>query len=248
MRGSCRGRPVDLWDLMKKLAIIPAYNEANNLPDVIEDLRAFDGDVLVVDDGSSDNTAAVAREAGAMVISHPFNLGIGVTVQTGLKYAHENGYDCAIQFDGDGQHRGDQIASIEEQVKLGEADLVIGARTMPGGYKMGIARWFGSRIFQVLILFLSGRTIHDPTSGFRCYGRRTIRLFASCYPDDYPEVECIITAARSGLRVVEVPVLMRGRLSGHSSINGRKSAYYMIKVTLALIVDAMRGKALLGEL
>lgn len=232
---------------MKILAIVPAYNEARNIRAVVEDLRCFGGDILVVNDGSTDDTAAVAKGLGAHVISHPFNLGIGGTVQTGLKYARDCGYDMAIQFDGDGQHRADQIFKIIDLVKRGEADLVIGSRTLPGGYKMGVTRFIGSRIFHCLIKFLSGHAIEDPTSGFRCYGKRTIRLFSRFYSDDYPEVESIITAARSGLRVVEVPVLMRGRLSGHSSITRRKSAYYMLKVTLALIVDAMRGKMLVGE-
>lgn len=172
---------------MKILAIVPAYNEANNIHAVIEDLRCFDGDVLVVNDGSTDDTAAVAKSLGAHVVSHPFNLGIGGTVQTGIR---EHDYDMAIQFDGDGQHRADQIFKIVELVENGEADLVIGSRTLPGGYKMGITRWMGSRIFHLL---------------------------------------------------------MRGRLSGNSSITRRKSAYYMLKVTLALVVDAMRGKMLPGE-
>ncbi|MBU5614573.1 glycosyltransferase family 2 protein [Geomonas azotofigens] len=232
---------------MRILAIIPAYNEARNITAVIEDLKSFRGDILVVNDGSTDDTAAIAKSLGAKVVSHPFNLGIGGTVQTGLRYAYEHGYDMAIQFDGDGQHRGDQVFKIIELVEKGEADLVIGSRTLPGGYKMGITRFIGSRIFHCLIRCLAGKAIEDPTSGFRCYGRKTIRLFSRFYTDDYPEVESIITAARNGLRVVEVPVLMRGRLSGHSSITRRKSAYYMLKVTLAMVVDAMRGRDLVGE-
>lgn len=232
---------------MKLLAIIPAYNEAANIEAVIRDLKSFQGDILVVNDGSTDATAEVAKGLGAHVISHPFNLGIGGTVQTGLKYAFENGYDMAIQFDGDGQHRGDQVYKIVDLVKRGEADLAIGSRTLPGGYKMGFTRFMGSRIFHLLIRCLSGKAVEDPTSGFRCYGKRTIRLFARFYTDDYPEVESIVTAARNGLKVVEVPVLMRGRLSGHSSITRRKSAYYMMKVTLAMVVDAMRGRDLAEE-
>lgn len=227
---------------MKVLAIIPAYNEAANLRAVVDDLRCFDGDMLIVNDGSSDDTVMVARELGVMVVSHPFNLGIGGTVQTGIKFALAKGYDFAIQFDGDGQHRADQIAKIVARGAAGEADLVIGSRTLPGGYKMGVTRWFGSKIFLCLIKVLSGLTINDPTSGFRCYGPRAMELFSRFYPDDYPEVESIVTAARSGLTVVEVPVLMRQRLSGHSSITRRKSAYYMLKVSLALVVDSMRGK------
>ena len=232
---------------MRILAVIPAYNEADNIRAVIEDLRSFGGDLLVVSDGSTDDTARLAREAGAQVISLPFNLGIGGTVQTGLKFALERGYDMAIQFDGDGQHRADQIHKIVQLVADGSADLVIGSRTLPGGYQMGVTRWMGSRVFHCLIRALAGHTIEDPTSGFRCYGRRTLALFSRYYSDDYPEVESIITAARSGLRVVEVPVLMRGRLSGNSSITRRKSAYYMLKVTLAMLVDAMRGKPLVEE-
>ncbi len=232
---------------MKILAIIPAYNEAGNIKAVIEDLKSFDGDILVVNDGSTDATAAIAKGMGALVVSHPFNLGIGGTVQTGIKYAFQNGYDAAIQFDGDGQHRGDQISKIVEPVQRGEADLVIGSRTLPGGYKMGLTRFIGSRIFHCLIRCLAGKAIEDPTSGFRCYGRRTLALFSRFYTDDYPEVECIITAARNGLRVQEVPVLMRGRLSGNSSITRRKSAYYMMKVTLAMVIDSMRGRELTEE-
>jgi glycosyltransferase involved in cell wall biosynthesis len=233
---------------MKILAIVPAYNESANIQAVIADLQSFGGDVLVVDDGSTDDTAQVARELGAQVISLPFNLGIGGTMQTGFKFARERGYDLAIQFDGDNQHRGDQIHKIIERVASGELDLVIGARSLPGGYQMGASRWVGSRIFHYLIRFLSGKAIHDPTSGFRCYGRRTIQLFSRHYADDYPEVESIVTATRNGLRVAEVPVLMRGRLTGNSTITRRKSAYYMMKVTLALVVDAMREESFLSEL
>lgn len=234
---------------MKVLAVIPAYNEADNVAAVIEDLRSYHCDVLVVNDGSTDDTAAIARQHGAEVITHPFNLGIGGTVQTGIKYALERGYDAAIQFDGDGQHRADQISRIVGLVASGEADLAIGVRTMPGGYKMGFSRKIGSQLFQVVIRLLSGKVISDPTSGFRCYGKKALQLFSRCYSDDYPEVESIITAARNGLNIVQVPVLMRGRLSGHSSITRRKSAYYMMKVMLALVVDSMREreKVLLGD-
>ena len=227
---------------MKALVIIPAYNESDNLPFVLKDLQGFDGDVLVVNDGSTDATEEVARSLGASFVSHPFNLGIGGSVQTGLKYALRNGYDYAIQFDGDGQHRADQIDKIVARVESGKADLVIGVRTLPEGYKCGFSRKIGSLIFCFLIRVLTGKKVSDPTAGFRCYGPNAIRLFSLSYADDYPEVESILTAARNGLTVAEVPVLMRSRQSGHSSINRRKSAYYMLKVTLALLVDAMREK------
>jgi hypothetical protein len=227
---------------VKALFIIPAYNEEKNLPFVLKDLQGFAGDILVVNDGSKDGTEEAARRAGVAFVSHPFNLGIGGSVQTGLKYARRNGYDYAIQFDGDGQHRGDQIARIVAAVEAGNADLVIGTRTLPEGYKCGITRKVGSLLFCLLIRLLTGMRVADPTSGFRCYGPNAIRLFSLAYPDDYPEVESIITAARNGLTIVEAPVLMRERQSGHSSINRRKSAYYMLKVTLAMLVDAMRDK------
>jgi glycosyltransferase involved in cell wall biosynthesis len=233
---------------VKALVIIPAYNEETNLPFVLKDLQGFAGDILVVNDGSIDATEEVARRHGVPFVSHPFNLGIGGSIQTGLKYARRNGYDYAIQFDGDGQHRADQIEKIIEQVEQGQADLVIGARTLPEGYKCGFSRKIGSLIFCQLIRVLTGKRFADPTAGFRCYGPNAIRLFSHDYPDDYPEVESILTASRNGLTVVETPVLMRPRLSGHSSINRRKSAYYMLKVTLALLVDAMREKIAWREL
>jgi len=227
---------------VKALVIIPAYNEEANLPFVLDDLKDFPGDRLVVDDGSTDATREIARRLGANVVSLPFNLGIGGAVQTGLIYALRNGYDYAIQFDGDGQHRADQIDRIVREVVDGGADLAIGARTLPEGYKCGFSRKIGSLIFCLLIRILTGRRIDDPTAGFRCYGPNAIRLFSLSYPDDYPEVESIITASRNGLAIVETPVLMRPRQSGHSSINRRKSAYYMLKVTLAMLIDAMRDK------
>jgi glycosyltransferase involved in cell wall biosynthesis len=227
---------------VKALVIIPAYNEEANLPFVLNDLKDFHGDLLVVDDGSSDATAAVARRLGASVVSLPFNLGIGGSVQTGLIYALRNGYDYAVQFDGDGQHRADQLDRITAAVESGAADLVIGARTLPEGYKCGWSRKIGSVIFCLLIRLLTGKKVSDPTAGFRCYGRNALRLFSIAYPDDYPEVESIITASRNGLVIAETPVLMRPRQSGRSSIDRRKSAYYMLKVTLAMLIDAMRDK------
>ncbi len=227
---------------MKALVIVPAYNEEANLPFVLDDLRQFSGDVLVVNDGSKDATEEIARQLGVACVSHPCNLGIGGTVQTGLLYALRNGYHYAIQFDGDGQHRADQIEKIVAQVERGAADLVIGVRTLPEGYKCGIFRKMGSVLFCFLIRFLTGERVADPTAGFRCYGPAAIKLFSLSYPDDYPEVESIVTASRNGLTIVEVPVVMRQRQSGHSSINRRKSAYYMLKVSLAMCVEAMRKK------
>lgn len=229
------------------LIIIPAYNEAENLPFVANDLKGLQYDAIVIDDGSSDSTTRVALRQGLNVITLPFNLGIGGAVQTGLKYAHENSYDIAIQFDGDGQHRSDQIESILDPVLKGQADLVIGSRVLEAGYVFQWPRRLGGRFFSLLLRIICGVTVTDPTSGFRCYGKKTLRLFSEQYPDDFPEVDSVVAACKNGLQISEVPVLMRQRLSGSSTITMRASAYYMVKVALSLLVSAMRKKTSLGE-
>jgi glycosyltransferase involved in cell wall biosynthesis len=228
---------------MKVLVVIPAFNEESNLPEVIEDLKTASHEKVVVNDGSLDNTMAVARSLGLRVISHPFNLGIGCAVQTGLRYALGEGYDAAVQFDGDGQHRADQIERILEPVAKGEADMVIGSRVLATGYSFPHLRRLGIRVFSFLIKLLTGRRITDPTSGFRCYGARALSLFADYYPDDYPEVESTIMAVNGGLRVAEVPAQMRQRASGRSSITPLRSIYYMVKVSLAIVINGLRPRS-----
>lgn len=225
---------------MRFLLIIPSFNEEENLPKVAEDIGDLISDAVVINDGSTDRTREVAMALGFKVLDHPFNIGVGGAVQTGLKYALRNGYTVAVQFDGDAQHRADQISNILEPVMKEEADLVVGSRILAGDYRFPFLRRLGSRWFSFL-LFLFGRVrITDPTSGFRCYGRRAIEFFSSNYPEDYPEVESLIYASKAGLRIKEVPALMRKRTSGRSSIGIFESVYYMLKVSLGVILSSLR--------
>lgn len=226
--------------MVKIIIIIPAFNEENSLPAVAQDLAEFTGDCIVINDGSWDSTPEVASSLGFKVLNHPYNMGIGGAVQTGLKYAFSMKYDIAIQFDGDGQHRADQIKNIVEPVLAGEADLVIGSRILAGGYKFPFLRKIGIRWFSLLLYFFGGVKVKDPTSGFRCYGRKAIEFFSEYYPEDYAEVESIIYASKAGLKIKEVPALMRRRVSGKSSIGLFQSIYYMLKVSLGVVLSTLR--------
>lgn len=224
----------------KILAIIPAYNESGRVAKVISELKSHYPaiDLLAIDDCSFDATAGEARFAGAKVASLPFNLGIGGAVQTGFIYAQANGYDAAIQVDGDGQHDPSSIAQILRPVLEGELDMCIGSRFIrkDGSFKSSFLRRVGIRFFARLISVLTGERLTDPTSGFRAHGKKLIDLFAAHYPIDFPEPESIVIAKRSNARIGEVPALMRPRQGGVSSIRYIKSAYYMVKVTLAIIL------------
>lgn len=226
----------------KILIIIPAYNEEANISFVANEVKGLGYDVVVIDDGSGDATTPVACQEGLQVITLPFNLGIGGAVQTGLKYACDNNYEIAIQFDGDGQHCGDQIELIIDPVIKRQADLVIGSRVLETSYAFSRSRRLGGQLFSLLVRSIIRVTVTDPTSGFRCYGKRTLQLFSEHYPDDYPEVDSIVVACKNGLHVSEVPVMMRQRHSGTSSITARASVYYMIKVVLSLLVNALRKR------
>ena len=228
------------------LAVIPAYNESQTLRTVIQSVRAEAPffDILVVDDGSTDRTAAIATRAGVPVLRHPFNLGIGGAVQSGFQYAQENGYDFMVQIDGDGQHRPDQLSVLIEAMDEDPAiDMVCGSRFMTdSGYPAPISRRTGIHLFAVLLSRIVGQRVSDPTSGFRLYNRRAINLFARDYPHDYPEVEAILMVHWHRLRMREVPVQMLQRGGGVSSIRSGKSAYYMIKVLLAIFVGLVRRR------
>jgi glycosyltransferase involved in cell wall biosynthesis len=230
------GRPA-FEALMRILAIVPALNEEPTVAGVIHDVLAAcpAADVLVVDDGSADRTSQVARAAGARVVRLPFNLGIGGAVQTGYRVAWEEGYDVAIQVDGDGQHPADQMHRLLDAIIDGPANYVIGSRfAEPGDYRATRARRGGMLVLSWCVSRITGRRITDTTSGFRAADRRAMMLFAAHYPHDYPEVEAIVMAAREGLRVEEVPVTMRQRSSGASSITPLRSGYYMLKVLIAI--------------
>jgi glycosyltransferase involved in cell wall biosynthesis len=231
---------------MRKIAIVPAYNERAAIAGVVREIRAFDPelDVLVVDDGSHDDTAAVARTHGAHVVRLPFNLGIGGAVQTGFRYAHEHGYDIAARVDGDGQHDPAELAGLIEAVLADRADICVGSRFAGSeGYRSSRSRRVGIRILARLVSLLTRQRVTDTTSGFQVLNRKAIALFAADYPHDYPEVEAALMLHKHRLRLVEAPVHMRERSAGVSSITALRSIYYMIKVMLAILVGAMRRRA-----
>jgi glycosyltransferase involved in cell wall biosynthesis len=230
---------------MRVLVIIPAYNEERSLPAVAEDLgrHAPDADVCLVDDGSTDGTADVARNLGFRVLKLPANLGIGGAVQAGYLWALERGYDAAVQFDGDGQHDASSMHALLEPVAAGSADLVVGSRFLGDGeFRSTVARRLGIRYLAGLIRVRCGARVTDSTSGYRAASRAAIALFARAYPSDYPEPESIAIARRAGLRVAEVPVRMRERAHGESSISFLRSFQYMVKVTVALMLLPVRER------
>jgi glycosyltransferase involved in cell wall biosynthesis len=228
---------------LRALAIVPAYNEEASVESVIRELRGVEPEleIVVVDDGSADRTTAVAAAAGAHVVTLPYNVGIGGAVQTGYQYALEHGFEIAIQVDGDGQHDPSEIAYVLEPILDGRADLAVGTRfAKGGGYRGTRVRRVGIRIFAWVVSLMVGQRVSDTTSGFRAVNRKALRLFAAQYPHDYPEVESIVLLSRHGLRMVEVPVQMRVREMGNSSITTLRAAYYMIKVLLALFIGLFR--------
>lgn len=239
VRDAIPSEPVPGLGALRRVAIVPAFNEEASVGGVIAELRAFDPgmDVVVVDDGSSDRTAEIAAAAGAAVLRLPFNLGIGGAMQTGFRHARERGYDVAVQVDGDGQHDPGELAKILGPVVAGEADLVVGSRFGAAeGFQSTALRRVGIRLFAWTVSRLVGQRVTDATSGFRAVGRSGIELFAADYPSDYPEVEATVMVAKARLRLREVPVTMRERSGGRSSITAFRSVYYVVKVLLALFV------------
>ena len=226
----------------RAIAIVPAFQERASIARVVEDIRRLStADVVVIDDGSGDGTAAAAVRAGARVITLPFNLGIGSAVQTGYMVALEGRYDIAIQVDGDGQHPAEEIDRLIAALTESGADIVVGSRFMGGGaYKAPLGRRLGIALFARIVSLITGFRMTDTTSGFRASGARAISLFAAAYPHDYPEVEAVIIAHRAGLRLIEIPVEMRERQGGRSSITPIKSGYYMLKVILAIVMVLLR--------
>ncbi|MCY1022019.1 glycosyltransferase family 2 protein [Pyxidicoccus sp. MSG2] len=229
-------------DIPRGLIVLLAYNEEECIASTVAELRKVlpAMDVLVVDDGSADQTAAQARSAGAQVLSHPFNLGVAAGEVSGLLYAARFGYERVIRMDGDGQHDPSSVASLLEALDAG-AELAIGSRFAGiTSFRSTLLRRFGNRFLAWLLSSLCKQRITDPTSGFRGFGPRAIRFFARTHPHDYPEPESVLMAARQGFKITELPVRMRPRLTGTSSLTAWKSAFYMAKVSFALLMERVR--------
>jgi len=228
---------------MKSLVMIPAYNEEKNIVKTVQDIQenAPDFDYIIINDCSQDHTLELCMEKGLHVLNLPVNLGIGGAVQTGYRYAAQNGYDVAVQFDGDGQHDAAYLADMRKKLVDEGLDMVIGSRfLLHEGFQSSGARRIGIRYFTGLIQFSTGKKITDPTSGMRMANRSVIEAFAEDYPKDYPEPESVVCLLSRGRRVGEAPVKMRERENGKSSISFTKSIYYMCKVTFAILIENMR--------
>jgi len=225
------------------LVIIPAYNEEGSVGKVVEEIHTHlpQVEVLVVSDGSTDRTSERAKVSGATVLELPFNLGIGGAMQAGYKYAYEKGYDIAIQVDADGQHDPKEIGKLLRALEEKKIDVALGSRFIGDSeYKSSVMRRIGIAIFSGVISAIVKQKITDPTSGFRAANRKAIELFASNYPQDYPEPEAVVLLHQCRLKMGEVPVGMSERYSGESSITRIRSVYYMVKVLLAIFVDCFK--------
>jgi len=228
---------------LKILVIIPAYNEEESIASVINQIRCYapEADILVINDGSVDATSERAVKAGAKVVNLPFNLGIGGAMQTGYIYAKYHSYDVAIQVDGDNQHDPSYIQKLIRPIADNSADMVIGSRYVGKTiYKSTVFRRVGMVFFTFLIRLLTDKWIMDTTSGFRAVNKDIIDLFASDYPVDYPEVDVLVRLYKKKFRIIELPVEMKARKTGKSSITPIRSIYYMIKVTLSLIIETIK--------
>jgi glycosyltransferase involved in cell wall biosynthesis len=231
----------------KVLIIIPAYNEEATIIDVLEGLQREcpDYDILVINDASTDDTSVNARSVkGAAVVDLPVNLGIGGAVQTGLRYAKRMDYDCALQFDGDGQHRAEDVSILVDMVLSGECDVAIGSRFIGDSKieRVDILRRLGIRIFEIFSLLLIRKRIRDHTSGFRAFSKKAVSFIMKEYPVDYPEPEIIVLLARNKFNIKEVFTQMYSRQGGVSSIPFYKGPYYMLKVMIAMSMACIRPR------
>ena len=221
------------------LIIIPAYKEADNIESLVNSIMYTcpQYDYVIVNDGSRDATRDICQSRGYSFIDLPINLGIGGAVQAGYKYAAREGYTIAVQIDGDGQHDVSQLDKIIEPLSCGGCDIVIGSRFIQReGFQSSVLRRLGIRFLSALIFVCTGKKILDVTSGYRAVNRKFIEIYAENYPSDYPEPEAIVSAIMHKGKVMEIPVAMKERQAGTSSIHAWKSVYYMIKVTLAILV------------
>lgn len=230
--------------IKKKLVIIPAYNESESIEATVRDIieKAPDFDYIVINDCSTDNTAEICRRNHFHVLNLPVNLGIGGAVQTGYLYGWRQGYDVAVQVDGDGQHDPMFLGKMAEYLGKENLDMVIGSRFIEKkGFQSSGARRVGIRYFSWLIHLLTRVRITDPTSGLRMVNRKIMKEFSLNYPKDYPEPESVVAIICRGYQVKEIPVIMRERTGGVSSISMKKSVYYMVKVSLAILFEKIRG-------
>ena len=228
---------------IKSIVIIPAYNEEKSIVKTVQDIceHAPEFDYVIINDCSTDRTLSVCRKHHLHVLNLPVNLGIGGAVQTGFLYAHKNGYDYAVQFDGDGQHDAQYLQKMRDYMIEQNADMLIGSRFLEKeGFQSTGMRRFGIRYFSALIKLLTGQKITDPTSGMRMINRDILAMYSESYPKDYPEPESVVAIINSGKKVMEYPVIMRKRMEGTSSISPLKSVYYMIKVSLAIFLEMLR--------
>lgn len=231
----------------KIAVVIPAFNEEASIAKVVESVHSASTQnavliPVVVNDCSRDKTKEIIANLDCVALNLPINLGIGGAVQTGIKYAFDNGFDYCVQIDGDGQHPTEFILKLEEACEKNNWDVAIGSRFINNeGFQSSLFRRGGITYFQYLLHFIIGKKITDATSGMRLMNRKTMKLLYAYYPDEYPEPEALILYARNGLQFGEVPVVMRERQGGESSIRGAFGAtYYMFKVTIAIIFTYLR--------
>lgn len=235
---------------MRTLVFIPAWNEQASVAEVIADVRKAlpQADVLVVDDGSTDATCDRAREAGALVASLPFNQGLGAALQTGYLYALRNGYDACAHLDADGQHPAEEVARLLAEVTAGRADLVIGSRyhagavSESGDYKPTFSRRIGTSVFRFFLTLATRQRFTDTTSGMRAANRRVMALFSQHYSPDFAEIESLQLAVRQGLEVKELPVRMLERTGGTSFLTPLRSAFFIFKGLVVLLVGQFRPR------
>lgn len=234
--------------MSKTIVVIPAYNEGGVIARVIENVRRVvpDFDILVVNDGSRDGTAREAAAAGAIVVSHSFNMGYGVTIQTAYKFAYAKGYDFLVQIDGDGQHDPAFIPHLLAPVVAGDTDFAVGSRFLGvESYRPSFSRRLGILFFRKLVSSLIGRTISDPTSGYQAFNRDVMRFFTTdVFPCDYPDADMLITLNLAGFRIREIPVRMFANAAGKTMHSGFKPLYYMFKMCLSIVVTLLRNRQL----
>ena len=229
---------------IKTLIVLPAKNEAEALRDVIPEIKEqkISADILVVDDGSRDETAAAARQADILVISLPCGLGVAGAREAGFEYARENDYDIVVQMDADGQHDPKYIKNVIRPIVAGKVDAVIGSRFLRQQYSHQTSRprYIGISILSAILSFLTEKKITDPTSGFSAYNKKAIKILSFNYPSDYPEPEVPIILHRAMLKFCEIPITIRPRAGGQSSISYKKALYYFTKVMLGIFITCLR--------